>query len=683
MKKAKLIMSFAMGSALILTSCGGKQNTTAEAGANAVPAIDLSAMDTTVKPQNDFYRYCNGNWMKNNPLPSDKSRFGSFDVLRDSSEARIHRIIEELATAKNLKPGTNEYRIATLYNEAMDSVKLNKEGAAPIMPEIKEIEAVKTKPELVNLIAKLDNEGAGILFSTAVYADDKNSTMNIMHLGQGGVGMGDRDYYLKAENKDIREAYEVYLTEIAKLAGFDEAKAKEMVANTMKVETAIANMQYSSVELRDTHKNYNMLNVADFVNSHKGFDWATYLKDRNLKMEKWDVGQTGYFDKFDKWFASANVEEIKDYMILSTISAASPYLSDAFYKASFDFYSKKLAGIEAMRPRWKRAVGSVEGALGEALGKVYVDRYFSAKDKQRMEELINNLKSALSERINSLTWMSDETKKKAQEKLSNFKVKVGYPNKWKDYSKMEIKGDSYYADVKRAGKFEYDFMMSELGKPVDMDRWLMYPQTVNAYYQPTTNEICFPAGILQPPFYNSNADDPVNYGAIGVVIGHEMTHGFDDQGRNYDKDGNMSDWWTKEDAEKFTNATKILVDQFNQIEVAPGVHANGENTLGENIADQGGLLVAHLAMQKALKGKKVENIDGFTPDQRFYIAYARVWGQNISPAEVKRLTIMDVHSLGEYRVNQTLRNIDDWYKAFNVKEGDKMYLAPDKRVVIW
>lgn len=682
MKKTKLIMILSMGSVLLLSSCSGKKDG-ATAEANGVPAIDLSAMDTTVKPQDDFYRYCNGNWMKNNPLPSDKSRFGSFDVLRDSSEARIHRIIEELASAKNLKPGTDESRIATLYNEAMDSVKLNKDGAAPIMSELKEIEGVSTKADLIKLLAKFDSEGSQTFFSTYVFADDKNSTINIMHLNQGGVGMGDRDYYLKPENKKIREAYINYLTEISKLAGFDDAQAKTMVDNTMKVETAIANMQYSSVELRDTHKNYNMLNVADFVASHKGFDWATYLQDRGLKMEKWDVGQTGYFDKFDKWFASASLEELKDYMIVSTISGAAPYLSDNFYKANFDFYSKELAGVQAMRPRWKRAVSSVEGAIGEALGKVYVDRYFSANDKARMEQLIENLRQALSERINSLTWMSPETKQKAQEKLSSFKVKVGYPNKWKDYSKMDIKGDSYYADMKRANKFEYDFNMSELGKPVDMDRWYMYPQTVNAYYQPTTNEICFPAGILQPPFYNSNADDPVNYGAIGVVIGHEMTHGFDDQGRNYDKDGNMINWWTDEDAEKFNKATRVLVDQFNKIEVAPGVHANGENTLGENIADQGGLLVAHLAMQKALEGKKVEKIDGFTPDQRFYIAYARVWGQNMSPAEVKRLTIIDVHSLGEYRVNQTLRNIDDWYKAFNVKEGDKMYIAPEERIVIW
>ncbi|KGL55497.1 peptidase M13 [Porphyromonas sp. COT-052 OH4946] len=673
--------------ALVLTGCNGNKGQTngTDRKREPVPAIDLSAMDTSVRPQDDFYRYCNGNWMKNNPLKPAYSRYGSFDILRDSTLERVHLIVDNLA-AGQYEVGTNEYRIATLYRQAMDSVKRNKDGAAPLKEDLREIEAIADRAAMVKYAAAKDNMGGGTFFGSYVYADPKNSEMNIFHITQTGLALDNRDYYLKqdAKSQQIREAYVAYLNKIAKLAGYDEEAATRIAENAMKMETELAQICYSKEELRDTHRNYNKMAVKEFTDKYQGFDWTTYLADRQLaSLEEWDVEQLDFFKKFDSWFAKADLNEMKDYLLAGTISGAANYLSDDFEQARFDFFGKTLSGTTEMHPRWKRSVGMVSGLLGEALGEVYVKQYFPPEAKERMLKLVKNLQTALGERINMLTWMGDSTKMKAQEKLNSFIVKIGYPDKWKDYSKMEIKGDSYYADIKRATKWMHDDNMADLGKPVDRERWLMNPQDVNAYYNPTTNEICFPAAILQPPFFNMDADDAVNYGGIGVVIGHEMTHGFDDQGRNFDKDGNMINWWTAEDAQKFEATARKLADQFSEIYVADGVRANGNMTLGENIADQGGLLVSYLAFRNAAKGEVMEEIDGFTPDQRFFIGYARLWGQNIRPEEVLRLTQIDVHSLGELRVNQALRNIDAFYEAFNIQPSDKMYLEPEKRVVVW
>lgn len=673
--------------ALALTGCNGNKGQTdsTDRKREPVPAIDLSAMDTSVRPQDDFYRYCNGNWMKNNPLKPAYSRYGSFDILRDSTLERVHLIVDNLA-AGQYEVGTNEYRIATLYRQAMDSVKRNKDGAAPLKEDLQKIEAIADRAAMVKYAAAKDNMGGGTFFGSYVYADPKNSEMNIFHITQTGLALDNRDYYLKqdAKSQQIREAYVAYLNKIAKLAGYDEEAATRIAENAMKMETELAQICYSKEELRDTHRNYNKMAVKEFTDKYQGFDWTTYLADRQLaSLEEWDVEQLDFFKKFDSWFAKADLNEMKDYLLAGTISGAANYLSDDFEQARFDFFGKTLSGTTEMHPRWKRSVGMVSGLLGEALGEVYVKQYFPPEAKERMLKLVKNLQTALGERINMLTWMGDSTKMKAQEKLNSFIVKIGYPDKWKDYSKMEIKGDSYYADIKRATKWMHDDNMADLGKPVDRERWLMNPQDVNAYYNPTTNEICFPAAILQPPFFNMDADDAVNYGGIGVVIGHEMTHGFDDQGRNFDKDGNMINWWTAEDAQKFEATAGKLADQFSEIYVADGVRANGNMTLGENIADQGGLLVSYLAFRNAAKGEVMEEIDGFTPDQRFFIGYARLWGQNIRPEEVLRLTQIDVHSLGELRVNQALRNIDAFYEAFNIQPSDKMYLEPEKRVVVW
>ncbi|WP_304296908.1 M13 family metallopeptidase [Porphyromonas gulae] len=682
-----LCLTPAMIGALVLTGCNGNKGQTngTDRKREPVPAIDLSAMDTSVRPQDDFYRYCNGNWMKNNPLKPAYSRYGSFDILRDSTLERVHLIVDNLAAGQH-EVGTNEYRIATLYRQAMDSVKRNKDGAAPLKEDLREIETIADRAAMVKYAAAKDNMGGGTFFGSYVYADPKNSEMNIFHITQTGLALDNRDYYLKqdAKSQEIREAYVAYLNKIAKLAGYDDEAAARIAKNAMKMETELAQICYSKEELRDTHRNYNKMAVKEFTDKYQGFDWTTYLADRQLaSLEAWDVEQLDFFKKFDSWFAKADLNEMKDYLLAGTISGAANYLSDDFEQARFDFFGKTLSGTTEMHPRWKRSVGMVSSLLGEALGEVYVKQYFPPEAKERMLKLVKNLQTALGERINMLTWMGDSTKMKAQEKLNSFIVKIGYPDKWKDYSKMEIKGDSYYADIKRAGKWMHDDNMADLGKPVDRERWLMNPQDVNAYYNPTTNEICFPAAILQPPFFNMDADDAVNYGGIGVVIGHEMTHGFDDQGRNFDKDGNMINWWTAEDAQKFETTARKLADQFSEIYVADGVRANGNMTLGENIADQGGLLVSYLAFRNAAKGEVMEEIDGFTPDQRFFIGYARLWGQNIRPEEVLRLTQIDVHSLGELRVNQALRNIDAFYEAFNIQPTDKMYLEPEKRVVVW
>ncbi len=682
MKKTRILLTVAAGCTLALSACSGKKT---DQQSGKVPAIDLSDMDTTVNPRDDFFRYANGGWMAKNPLKPEDSRYGAFDVLRDSTAARLRRIVEGYS-GKEQKPGTNEYRIATLFKLAMDSTKLNADASEPIRGELREIEAIADKRELAKYAGNQDNGGGNTFFGSGVSADMKNSRMNIMHIGQIGLAMGDKSYYLDQDEstKAYREAYVNYFRQLAKLSGYDEAAAARIAGNMLKVETDLAKISLSSVELRDPIANYNMMLVDNFVATHPAFDWKTYLGERNLSnLKEWDVMQPSFFDKFDKWFASTPIEEIKDYLLAATMDGAAPFLSDEFSVARFNFYGKTLSGATEQRARWKRAISTIEETMGELLGQVYVKEYFPEEAKKKMLGLVENLRQALSKRINGLEWMTEATKAKAQEKLNNFSVKIGYPDKWRNYDKLDIKEDSYYANLKRAMKFEHEYEMAQLGKEVDRTRWLMTPQTVNAYYEPSSNEICFPAAILQPPFFNMDADDPVNYGAIGVVIGHEMTHGFDDQGRLFDKDGNMVDWWTEADSKRFEEATAKLISQFDQLIVADDVHADGALTLGENIADQGGLLISYMAMQEAIKGKKVELIDGLTPDQRFFIGYARVWGQNVRKETALRLTKIDVHSLGENRVNQTLRNIDAFFKAFDVQPGNKMYLAPEERVLVW
>ena len=665
----------------IQTGCQSNQSTS-EGERETVPAIDSTALDRSVRPQGDFYRFTNGGWMAANPLKGEYSRYGAFDILRDSSLAITHDILR--TELNGAEAGSEGAKAKALYDMAMDSTKLNADGAKPILSELERIDAIGTKDELVHYLAQRSNEGFPHLFTPYVNADEKNSDMNILSLYQTGLIMGDKSYYEdNAAFAKYQDEYRKFISKLYSLSGV--ADPDKMAAKCYDTEKSLAGILYSKEELRDTERNYNKVDTTTFFRSFT-FPWSTYFAERDGlagNFKELNVAQYDYFKRFDKWYAQTPLEDIKNLLKAYTISEAAPYLSDDFRKASWEFNGKTMTGAKEMKPRWKSAVAMVENHMGEVIGKVYVEKHFPPEAKDRMIKLIDNLKSALSERINALEWMSAETKEKAQEKLGTFTVKVGYPDKWEDYSKIQVVDSSLYDYIRSINKFETDKNIADLNKPVDKDKWFMTPQTVNAYYNPTTNEICFPAGILQPPFFNMDADDAVNYGAIGVVIGHEITHGFDDQGSKYDKDGNMVNWWTKEDAAKFEQATSKLADQYSNIVVADGLNANGKLTLGENIADQGGLMISFQALNKALEGKQAETIDGWTPAQRFFIAYGRIWGQNIRPEEMVRLTKIDPHSLGEFRVNQALKNIPAFYEAFDVQPGDPMYLAPEDRVLVW
>ena len=650
-----------------------------------VDAINLANLDTTVAPGTDFYQYACGGWIEKNPLKPEYSRFGTFDQLRDNNQEQLRSLIDELGSTPQ-EAGSVAQKIGSLYEMGLDSVKLNKDGMAPIKEQLEAIQRLGTKADVAKMVAVLHKEGMAPFFALFVDADEKNSSMNIVQLYQAGIGMGDRDYYLLDDEGTVkmRDAYKQFINRLFTLTGASPEQAEAAVNAVMKIETGIAEISYSREDLRDSQKNYNKIKLEEFKAKNNPIDWDVYFESMGLmEIEYLDAKQLPFYGALDEFLKNVSIDEQKYYLAFNLLNAAAPYLSDEFVAAEFDFYGKTMSGKQEQQPRWKRSLSTVNGALGEAVGQMYVAKYFPASSKEKMLTLVGNLQKALSERIAGLEWMSDETKAKAQEKLSAFIVKIGYPDKWRDYTALEIKDDSYWANVCRSNIFEMDYMLAQAGKPVDRSRWGMTPQTVNAYYNPPTNEICFPAAILQPPFFNPDADDAVNYGAIGVVIGHEMTHGFDDQGRNYDKDGNLTDWWTAEDAARFTERADRLVQQYDDIIVVDSVHANGRYTLGENIADQGGLLVSHLAYLNSLNGKTPAPIDGFTNEQRFYLGYATLWGQNIRPEEILRLTKIDPHSLGKWRVNAALRNIDTFYSAFDIKEGDPMYMMPADRVVIW
>lgn len=650
-----------------------------------VDAINLANLDTTVAPGTDFYQYACGGWIEKNPLKPEYSRFGTFDQLRNDNEEQLRTLINELGTTPQ-EAGSVAWKIGTLYEMGLDSVKLNNEGMAPIKDQLEAIQRLGTKADVAKMVAVLHKEGMAPFFALFVDADEKNSSMNIVQLYQAGIGMGDRDYYLLDDEgtMKMRDAYKQFINRLFTLTGASPEQAEAAVNAVMKIETGIAEISFSREDLRDSQKNYNKIKLDEFKAKNNPIEWDVYFESMGLmEIEYLDAKQLPFYGALDEFLKNVSIDEQKYYLAFNLLNAAAPYLSDDFVAAEFDFYGKTMSGKQEQKPRWKRSLSTVNSSLGEAVGQMYVAKYFPASSKEKMLTLVGNLQKALSERIAGLEWMSDETKAKAQEKLSAFIVKIGYPDKWRDYTALEIKDDSYWANVCRSNIFEMDYMLAQAGKPVDRSRWGMTPQTVNAYYNPTTNEICFPAAILQPPFFNPDADDAVNYGAIGVVIGHEMTHGFDDQGRNYDKDGNLSDWWTAEDAVRFTERADRLVQQYDDIIVVDSVHANGRYTLGENIADQGGLLVSHLAYLNSLNGKTPAPINGFTNEQRFYLGYATLWGQNIRPEEILRLTKIDPHSLGKWRVNAALRNIDTFYSAFDIKEGDPMYMMPADRVVIW
>ena len=671
--KNSILLLSAVGMASMLGACGHKATGSVEGIA--------SAIDTTANAKDDFYAYACGGWMQAHPLKPEYSRFGTFDELGEKNREQVRDIVLSINPAQEAF-GSNAQKVGDLYALGMDSARLNAEGAAPLKADLATINAAN-REDIVKLMATLP--GLGTFFGTGVEADLANASMNTMYWGQGGLGLGDRDYYTvdSDRNEAIRAAYRTYLTTLGKLIGYNEEEAARMTNNVMAIETRLAKKHLTRTQQRDIPAQYNPRSVAELDQQFPAIGLADYFKAQNLDVDTVIVDNPAYYEEVANALATESLDVLRDYMTASYVSSAANYLSDDFTNAKFEL-RKVMSGVEEQQPRWKRALAVPNGVLGEALGQLYVAKYFPESSKEKMEALVGNLQTALGQHIENLTWMSDTTKAKALEKLAAFTVKIGYPDQWRDYTNLTIDPkESYWENMKKAIVFNTEFNNADYGKPVDRNRWFMSPQTVNAYYNPTTNEICFPAGILQAPFFDPEADDAVNYGAIGVVIGHEMTHGFDDQGRQFDKDGNMADWWTAADAEAFEELANKLVEQFNKVEVAPGTFANGKLTLGENIADQGGLRVAYTAYHNSLNGSEGEVVGGFTPDQRFYLGYANVWAGNIRDAEILQRTESDPHSLGKWRVNATLRNLEPFYKAFDIAEGDAMFMPTADRVVIW
>ena len=662
---------------------------TVDAQAQLKSGIDMSNLDTSVRPVDDFYKYACGGWMRNNPLPAAYSRFGSFDQLALDNNKRINSILTDLLK-NTYQTGTTEQKLSDFYKLAMDSVRRNSEGVKPVMPLINEFEGAKTVADLRALQLKYATFGYGLPMGIGFGADEKNAKMNILNIYQGGLVLGQKEYYLDTDSATtaIREAYKKHIVRMFKLFGFSEADAQKKMTDILKVETALAKVSKSQTELRDVEANYNKMTLEQFESNYPNVNLTKMLNAEGVKTEYFKemvVGQPDFVKGANSVLASITADELRAYMEWDAILSAASYLSDDVVEANFDFFGRTMSGRKENHPRWKLATAHVEAQMGEALGKMYVERYFPASSKERMEKLVKNLQISLGERIKAQDWMSAETKQAALDKLNAFYVKIGYPNQWKDMSGLTIDPKlSFYENVQNCRKFwskwDIDY---RAGKPVDKDEWFMTPQTVNAYYNPTTNEICFPAGILQVPFFDPTADDAFNYGAIGVVIGHEMTHGFDDQGRHYDKNGNMTDWWTASDADNFNKRADEYAAFFSAIKVLPDLNANGRLTLGENLADHGGLEVAFNAYKNATKDAPLKTIDGLTPDQRFFLAYAGVWAANITEEEIRNRTKMDPHSLGEWRVNGALPHIDAWYAAYGVKPGDKLYLPKEERLKLW
>ena len=665
--------------ALATVAC--TNNKTMESG------IRLENLDTTAVAGDDFYQYACGGWMKNNPLTGEYSRFGTFDKLAEDNREQLRTLIADIAAQEN-PAGTVAQKIGDLYNMAMDSVARNERGMEPIRPVMERIAAIKSNKEVMPLVAELSRKGMGSFFNVYIDADIMDSKQNLVQIYQGGISLGEKEYYLDTDEAttNIREAYKKHIVNMFCLAGLDEKAAEKKMKAVMKLETAIAEKSYSAVEQRNPAANYHKMTVAEMQNEFKGIDWNEYFTILGINgLEELSVSQPEPLAEVARIIGEEPTEDIVAYLQWHLLDGCANELSDAFGDESFDFYGRILSGRKEQQPRWKRAVSVVDNVMGEAVGQLYVEKYFPAAAKERMVTLVKNLQVALGQRIDAQDWMSDSTKMRAHEKLNSFIVKVGYPDTWKDYTGLTIDpAKSYSENLMAANEFFWNDMIArKYGKPVDNTEWYMTPQTVNAYYNPTTNEICFPAGILQYPFFDMNADDAFNYGAIGVVIGHEMTHGFDDQGRQFDKDGNLADWWAPGDGDKFKEKTQVLVDHFNKIEVLPGLFANGEFTLGENIADHGGLMVSYQAFKNATAKAPLAEKDGFTPEQRFFLAYSTVWAGNIRDEQIRVYTKSDPHSLGRWRVNGTLPHIDAWYEAFGITPEHKLYIPAEQRAQVW
>ena len=649
--------------------------------------IDPANLDTSVRPGDDFFQYAAGGWMKSHPLDSEHPENGAFVDLSEQNTLRIQELILQYAGTPQEK-GSLGQKIGSLYNLRMDSVRLNREGWTPIKPVLERIAAIKDRKEYQLVTAQIDRRGEEtMMYGIGVGADMRNATMNIVSVGQGGLGLGTRDYYLNDDEQTVRvrEAYKTFMKNLFQMVGNDSVTAQKKMEAVMAIETRIAKASYSRVELRDISKNYHKMSYNQLVTDFPGIDWGNVFLASGFPTFDWvDVGQPEPIHEVEKILAEASLDDLKTYAEIKIISGATNVMSDEFRAEAFRL-SSVLSGVQQDRPRWKRAVSSVSGVLGEAIGKLYVEKYFPESSKKRMLELVHNLQKALAQRIDEATWMSAETKAKAKDKLSNFIVKIGYPDKWKDYSGLQVCDSlSLYENMGNISEFFLlDQLKRKVNKPVDKTEWLMTPQTINAYYMPTTNEICFPAAILQPPFFDPNADDAMNYGAIGGVIGHEMSHGFDDQGSQFDKTGNQNNWWTEADKKNFEQRTKVLEDAFGKFEAVPGKFINGKLTLGENIGDNGGLNIAFRAFQNAMKEQPLQKADGFTPEQRFFLSWGRVWACNARPEYTEYIITVDPHSPNKARVNAALPHINAWYDAFGIKKGDKLFIPKKQRAQIW
>ncbi len=646
--------------------------------------LDPANMDTSVKPGDNFFLYANGAWLKNNPVPPTETRWGSFNELQENNFKALHALLTEAAAKKHADTKSAEYKVGAFYRTGMDTVAIEQLGMQPVKPLLSEIDKISNPEILLNTIAKFQTKGMGVLFGFYVFPDDKNVTKQVPQFYQGGLGLPDRDYYFNedARSKELRNAYRNYLRQMMGLIGVENpSNAAEAV---YKLETQLARASMTRVDMRDPYKLYNKFTKQELAKNFELFDWTSLTEIMRIGSEtEFIIGQPEFFKEVGKQMKEVPVETWKNYLKFHVVNDMAPYLSSRFADARFAFYGTAVRGQQEQQPRWKRVLQVVDGSIGELLGQMYVSKHFKPEAKERMLALVNNLQETYAERIKRLDWMSEPTKQKALAKLNTFMKKIGYPDEWKDYKRVLISDKSYVDNVLAAAAFEYDYNISKLGLPVNRAEWHMTPPTVNAYYNPAFNEIVFPAGILQYPFFDFSADDAVNYGGIGAVIGHEMTHGFDDQGRQYDADGNLNDWWTPEDADQFNRRAQVVERQFNDYAVLDTVKVNGKLTLGENLADLGGLSIALEAFKKTEQYKSRKKIDGFSPEQRFFLSWAQVWRANTRPEELASRIVTDPHSPNEWRTNGPLSNMSEFYEAFNVRPGDKMYLPENQRANVW